>query len=730
MPVERTAAPATPAPMPCEAPHPDAPLEWWFVQGWFEGRNIPRRHFMWTLFKVRESLPDGSDATGHILLASHLGLGATAHQYRSEICPVMIDIFLANLEYHRRHNLDADMIAILADELRRYGPPHPIRLETAPVHQALDRLDCRWADTHLHQTENQIHLQYRSPEDGTSCRLHCEPVSPRFFVAADNSRNIMMNYACTPRLTLAGTVGGHEVHGQAWFDHQWGDHGLLTSGAANKRVLGWEWFGINLDDGTDIMVYVSRDMQSNAAIQQQAIVADAAGDPRPATGFETHAVRTWESDTSRCCYPLDWELHLPAQELHLALTPLADDQEIPLFGTMRTVWEGACRVSGRRGNRPVSGRARLELHGYGYIHRFQAYLDRWIEHIDHLIRTFLPPVLDHDSCARFVERPEPGEIEIHTTMLAEPVWDMLDRGGKRWRPIFGFLLLEALGRSHKPFEQLVAATFELGHLGSLIIDDIEDRSLLRRKRPSIHMQYGVDLAINAGNTLYMLPLLLLENHPAITVAQREQIYQVVIQYYVKAHFGQAMDIYWSKYMSRDHLERWLADGLAGKVLRMYAAKTGTSVVGVARTACIITDTQGDAQRKLTAFAEAFGVAFQILDDVLNFSTSKNWTKTVGEDLAAGKPTYVIIRALEQVRGDAGDHLRRLMWDAALRRDEDALNRGIEIVQQSGVLEQCREEARVMVRRNWEGVADILRPSEAKTMLRLLCANLTDLTFVS
>lgn len=730
MPVERTAAPATPAPMPCEAPHPDAPLEWWFVQGWFEGRNIPRRHFMWTLFKVRESLPDGSGATGHILLASHLGLGATAHKYRSEICPVMIDIFLANLEYHRRHNLDADMIAILADELRRYGPPHPIRLETAPVRQTTDRLNCTWADTRLHQSENRIHLAYHSPEDGTMCCLRCKPLSQRFFMPPDEDPGFKMNYACTPRLAVAGTVAGHEVRGEAWFDHQWGDHSLLSSGGDKKRVQGWDWFGIHLDDGTDIMLYVNRDIQNNTTTLQQAFVFDAGADTLRLTAFEAHAVRTWESSATRCRYPLDWELHLPAQELRLTLTPLVDDQEIPLFGAMRTVWEGACRVSGHRGRQPVSGRARLELHGYGYIHRIQSYLDRWIEHIDDLIKAFLPPVLDHNSCARFVDRPEPGEPELHTTMLTEPVWDMFNRGGKRWRPIFGFLLLEALGRSHKPFEQLLAATFELNHLGSLIIDDIEDGSLLRRKRPSIHLQYGLDLAINAGNTLYMLPLLLLENHPALSIEQREQIYQVVIRHYVKAHFGQAMDIHWSKFMSRDHLEGWLSDGLAHKVLRMYAAKTGASVVGVAQTACIITDTHGEARRKLMAFAEAFGVAFQILDDVLNFDTSKNWTKIVGEDLAAGKPTYVIIRSLEQVRGDEGAHLRRLMWDADLRSDEDALNRGIDIIRQSGALEQCREEARDMVRGNWEAMADFLRPSEAKTMLRLLCANLTDLTFVS
>ncbi|MCJ8500228.1 polyprenyl synthetase family protein [Desulfatitalea alkaliphila] len=730
MPVERTAAHAPPDSMPCEAPHPDTPLEWWFVQGWFEGRHTPRRHFLSVLFKIQETLPDGADTTGHLLLTSHLDPATRRHQYRSEICPAVIDIFLSKLEYQQRHNLDADIIAILADELRRYGPPHPIRLESAPVHHTIDRLDCSWGDTRIRQTENRIHLLYRSPEDEAICSLHCEPVSHRFFVSADKARDFKMNYACTPRLTLAGSVAGQAVHGEAWFDHQWGDHGLLNSGADKKRVLGWEWFGINLDDGTDIMLYVSRDMQDNTTTLQQAFVSDGINGPRLLTDFAAHATRTWESGTTRCRYPLDWELHLPMQALHLTLTPLADDQEIPLFGTMRTVWEGACRVTGFRGRQPVAGRARLELHGYGYIHRFQTYLDRWIEHIDDLIKAFLPPVLDHDSCARFVDRPEPGEPELHTTMLAEPVWDMFSRGGKRWRPIFGFLLLEALGRSHKPFEQLLAATFELNHLGSLIIDDIEDDSLLRRKRPSIHLQYGLDLAINAGNTLYMLPLLLLENHPALTVVQREQIYQVIIRHYVKAHFGQAMDIHWSKFMSRDRLEHWLSDGLAHKVLRMYAAKTGASVVGVAQTACIITNTQGEARRKLMAFAEAFGVAFQILDDVLNFSPSHTWTKTVGEDLAAGKPTYVIIQALEQVRGDAGTHLRRLMWDADLRSDAAALDRGIEIVQHSGVLEQCREEARAMVRGNWEAVADILRPSEAKTMLRLLCANLTDLTFVS
>jgi geranylgeranyl diphosphate synthase type I len=718
-----------PVAIPAETAHDNAPIEWWFLQGRFNGPELSPRHFMFVFFQQRHPLKNGREAIGHVLLASQLDPATNRHDFLSRISQPVIEVYLSNLQDIKQHRLDPAMVALLSDEIKRFGPPQPVILETAPVSMAADRLHCTWADMTLSQTGHQFHVQYNSPEDGCVCSFALTPCRPRFFHEADAAQDVPMSYACIPRLTLSGTVGTQEVSGEAWFDHQWGDYELFKTSGPDERILGWEWLGINLDDGTDLMLSIRRDMQSNTILAKHAFYSEA-GDYRELSRFDMRATRLWESRKTFCRYPVDWQLDVSEAGLQLTIAPLADDQEVFLFGIMRAVWEGACIVKGTRNGRPVTGRARLELQGYGYVFDFRTYLNRWIERIDAMILDFVPPVLDRDALRRYLGESDGYDLEAHNAMLAEPVWDMLRRGGKRWRPIFGALLLQALGKSYLPYEQLLYASIELSHLGSLIIDDIEDQSLLRRGEPAIHLRYGIDLAINTGNTLYMLPLLLLEDHPDLSVAQRERIYQVIVRQYVRSHFGQSMDIYWSKFGSPENLDRWVQEGLAEKVFRMYADKTGASVVGLAQMACIVAEADPFTRNACATFAEAFGVAFQILDDVLNFDRSGHWRKTVGEDLAMGKPTYVIIKALMAVDGKRYDMLRRLLCNPTYRRDPANLEKGIAIICESGALESCRQQAQDMVRQNWDNMAEILQPSEAKTMLRLLCANLTDLTFVS
>lgn len=350
--------------------------------------------------------------------------------------------------------------------------------------------------------------------------------------------------------------------------------------------------------------------------------------------------------------------------------------------------------------------------------------------IDSHIEAFLPPKMDTASLSAYVDAQCRYDLDAQTEMLNRPVWDMMTRGGKRWRPVFGFLLLNALGKSHLPFERLLSVFAELSHLGSLIIDDIEDQSPLRRGKTSIHLRYGTDLAINAGNTLYFLPLLLLENHEHLSVVQRERIYQVMIRQYVRTHFGQGMDIYWSRFVSTASLQQWIDGSLSAKVLDMYADKTAALVVGMARLACIIADAEKPVQKACVDFSRSFGVAFQIMDDVLNFSNSGKWTKVVGEDLSAGKLTYVIVKALEKTEGIERETLYRLVCDEACRCDNKQIEAGLRIVRESGVLEECRLEACSMVQAKWRELSRQLIPSEPKLMLRLLCSKLTDLTFVA
>ena len=148
--------------------------------------------------------------------------------------------------------------------------------------------------------------------------------------------------------------------------------------------------------------------------------------------------------------------------------------------------------------------------------------------------------------------------------FSRPMWDLLDRKGKRWRPIFGVLMLEALGADPTPHEALLSVVAEMSHTGALIIDDIEDGSGTRRGDTCIHLRYGLDVAINAANTAYFLPFLSLRDHRSLSDAQRLSLYRILSEQYVKSHVGQGLDIYWSRRLSRPSLARWTGDSLGAK----------------------------------------------------------------------------------------------------------------------------------------------------------------------
>ena len=102
------------------------------------------------------------------------------------------------------------------------------------------------------------------------------------------------------------------------------------------------------------------------------------------------------------------------------------------------------------------------------------------------------------------------------------VYDLVDRGGKRWRPILGMAFAECFGRDvsgsirraveqgREPEEHMdllyACGMTELVHNGSLIVDDLEDSSLMRRGDKCVHLKFGVDFAVNTGTLKYYAPI--------------------------------------------------------------------------------------------------------------------------------------------------------------------------------------------------------------------------------
>ncbi len=170
-------------------------------------------------------------------------------------------------------------------------------------------------------------------------------------------------YASRTRLTAAGTLDLNgqrlRVSGSAWFDHQWGDFIALGGG--------WDWFAINLADGTDLMLSLVREANGSTALAYGTLVGP---DGRVRTldpaDFTVRALGSWRSPHTGVDYPSGWMVELPGEGLEIQLTPSVADQELDTRATTGVVyWEGSQTVRATRNGRPLDGEAYVELTGYG-----------------------------------------------------------------------------------------------------------------------------------------------------------------------------------------------------------------------------------------------------------------------------------------------------------------------------------------------------------------------------
>ena len=171
-------------------------------------------------------------------------------------------------------------------------------------------------------------------------------------------------YYSRPRLILFGslTVDGHEsgVTGEAWFDHQWGDFISVGGG-------GWDWFAINLADGTDLTLSLVRAADgSYPLVYGTSVAADGAASHLDQSQFSVTSDATWTSPHTGAVYPARWTITVPSLNLTIQLTPTVADQELDTRPTTGVVyWEGSQTVQASRAGTPLGGEAYVELTGYG-----------------------------------------------------------------------------------------------------------------------------------------------------------------------------------------------------------------------------------------------------------------------------------------------------------------------------------------------------------------------------
>jgi predicted secreted hydrolase len=162
------------------------------------------------------------------------------------------------------------------------------------------------------------------------------------------------------RIRLPGAPAGQsfEVSGSSWMDREWSTDSLAVG------VRGWDWLGVHLSDGRDLMLYRLRDDADRATPESRVTLIAASGATQHwrADQFTLSAIEVWTSPHTGGRYPIALRLEVPGAGLRLDLRSMIDDQELRLAVNY---WEGAVAVSGTSAGAAIDGEGYLELTGYG-----------------------------------------------------------------------------------------------------------------------------------------------------------------------------------------------------------------------------------------------------------------------------------------------------------------------------------------------------------------------------
>ncbi|MDR2143370.1 MAG: polyprenyl synthetase family protein [Treponema sp.] len=281
----------------------------------------------------------------------------------------------------------------------------------------------------------------------------------------------------------------------------------------------------------------------------------------------------------------------------------------------------------------------------------------------------------------WLEKHFPG-LELDPALVNDlvlPGRDLLDRGGKRWRPLLSLLVCETFGGNDAVLPLLPLVEFP--HNASLIHDDIEDNSVQRRGKPAIHLLYGSDTAINSGCFLYFLPLACIEAWDAPAEA-KNGVWSLWAEHMRRLHLGQSMDIAWHRdfYSLPSTDDYLLMCRLKTGCLARFAAFLGAFCSG-----------HPEAAERCGAAAEKLGVGFQILDDVKNLSSGIPG-KERGDDIVEGKKSLPVLLFLHGGDGDGRAAFAASCFKAAREKGAGAAETAefIGELERAGALEEARQ----------------------------------------
>ncbi|WP_372718428.1 polyprenyl synthetase family protein [Novipirellula sp.] len=356
----------------------------------------------------------------------------------------------------------------------------------------------------------------------------------------------------------------------------------------------------------------------------------------------------------------------------------------------------------------------------------------------HLMRAaselFAPDAMDElaprvrDQSPLGVNAVTPDSIaKLDTIAATEHIaYDFLARGGKHSRPFITLAAYDAMTGGDCTGESGAAAvgampitvrraamSIETFHKASLVHDDIEDDDAFRYGQPAVHHRFGLPTAINVGDYLIGLGYRLLSRRDAddaISSEARVDVLDALATAHTRLAEGQGAELLW-----RDSKSRQLSPLDA---LKVYALKTSPAFEAALYSGIRLAGDAEAYRKPIRDFSRNLGVAFQILNDIGDWTGDDHNKLAAGGDLFGGRPTILWALALEALQGDERALLIRLVENPAAYSDTERLAIATRLYHSAGVFDTAmqlvdKHQARA------EMVADELEPESLRRLLYFL-----------
>ncbi len=311
----------------------------------------------------------------------------------------------------------------------------------------------------------------------------------------------------------------------------------------------------------------------------------------------------------------------------------------------------------------------------------------------------VPVILDFIAAdMRAVDAVIRSRLASEVALVRQVAEYIVGSGGKRLRPALVILSAGAFGYQGKHHHQL-AAVVEFIHTATLLHDDVVDASELRRSQPTANALYGNAASVLVGDFVYSRAFQMMVEVESMRVMQ---VLAEATNTIAEGEVLQLMNCHNPDIDEHDYL-------------RVIRYKTAKLFEAATRLGAILGGATSGQEAAMAAYGMHLGTAFQLIDDVLDYSGDNNATgKNVGDDLAEGKPTLPLIYAIKHGGAEEAALIRKAIREGGLSE----LQQVIAAIRRTGALDYTRRQAEAEARTASAALAALANSKQRDYLLQL------------